>query len=147
MLHFVAVLVGAEPTLAIARILVVYLRRGPDDPQLSPWLEGRNHQHASVHRAQDALSADPARGWSLDELAGIACVSPRHLSRLFPLYAGMTVTEAIARARIGQARELLGQTRLDMESVAERSGFASARDMRRVWRRFFPTPPTKSRRS
>jgi hypothetical protein len=30
--------------------LVVYLRRSGADPQLSPWLEGRNHLHPVVHR-------------------------------------------------------------------------------------------------
>jgi transcriptional regulator GlxA family with amidase domain len=146
MLHLVAMWIGPAATLAIARTLVVYLRRGPDDPQLSPWLEGRNHLHPAVHRAQDAIAANPAGDWSLGELAHIAHTSPRHLSRLFTAHAGMTVTDAVSRARVALARDLLGQTRLDMERVAERAGFGSARQMRRVWQRFYATPPTEARR-
>ena len=32
-----------------------------------------------------------------------------------------------------RAQELLAQTRLDMERIAERSGFASSRQLRRAW--------------
>ena len=60
--------------------LVMYTRRGPNDPQLSPWLAHRNHMHPAVHRAQDAIARglrqDQARRWSLTELADVACVSP-----------------------------------------------------------------------
>ena len=51
--------------------------------QLLPRLEGRNHLHPVVHRARDAIAADPARDWSLDDLAHAAHASSRRLSRLF----------------------------------------------------------------
>jgi transcriptional regulator GlxA family with amidase domain len=63
--------------LAVARYLVVYMRRGGSDPQLSPWLEGRNHVHPVVHRVQDAIAADPRRPWSNTSLAKLAGTSPR----------------------------------------------------------------------
>ncbi|HZW72588.1 MAG TPA: DJ-1/PfpI family protein, partial [Caldimonas sp.] len=61
MLHVVAQTIDHACALAVARYLVVYLRRSGNDPQLSPWLEGRNHIHPSVHRVQDAIAADPAQ--------------------------------------------------------------------------------------
>jgi transcriptional regulator GlxA family with amidase domain len=57
----------------------------------------------------------------------------------------MGLPDYINRLRVSLARELLGQTRLDMERVAERSGFASARQLRRAWRRTYPTPPHAAR--
>lgn len=145
MLHLASRLCGAAIALAIARHLVVYLRRSGADPQLSPWLEGRNHIHPAVHRAQDAVAADPSRAWTLAALAAIAGTSPRHLSRLFNEYADMSLPDYINRLRVSLARELLGHTRLDMERVAERSGFASARQLRRAWSRSYATPPHISR--
>ena len=145
MLHLASRLCGAATALAIARHLVVYLRRSGADPQLSPWLEGRNHIHPAVHRAQDAVAADPSRAWTLAALAAIAGTSPRHLSRLFNEYADMSLPDYINRLRVSLARELLGHTRLDMERVAERSGFASARQLRRAWSRSYTTPPHISR--
>lgn len=145
MLHRVADLVGAEVAQAIARHLVVYLRRTGTDPQLSPWLEGRNHIHRAVHRVQDAIAAEPSRAWTLAALARVAGASPRHLSRLFNEHAGMSVPDYVNRLRVALARELLSHTRLDMERVAERSGFASARQLRRAWRRSCTTPPHAAR--
>ncbi|PVM72023.1 GlxA family transcriptional regulator [Caulobacter radicis] len=145
MLHLVARLRGPALAVSIARQMVVYLRRGPADPQLSPWLEGRNHVHPAVHRVQDAIAADPARDWSLEALADLAAASPRHLSRLFNAHAGMNLTDYVNRLRLALASEMLSATRLDMESVAERAGFASTRQLRRVWRRHHPTPPKAAR--
>lgn len=145
MLHLVAEWAGPATAVAVARTLVVYMRRGPDDPQLSPWLEGRSHLHPAVHRAQDAIAADPSRDWSPSSLGRLAGASSRNLARLFRVHAGMTVTEAVNRARIALARNLIAQSDLGLEHVAERAGFASARHMRRVWSQFHTAAPSSLR--
>jgi transcriptional regulator GlxA family with amidase domain len=116
------------------------------EPQLSPWLEGRNHIHAAIHRVQDAITADPARDWSLSVLADIAISSPRHLSRLFNDQAGMSIPDYLNRLRVALAQQLLSETRLDIERVAERVGYSSSRQLRRAWGRFNATPPSAYRR-
>ncbi|MFG1279977.1 GlxA family transcriptional regulator [Xanthobacter autotrophicus] len=145
MLYIVAREAGHAAALAVARYLVVYLRRGGADPQLSPWLEGRNHIHPAIHRAQDAVAADPARDWSVEALARIAVTSPRNLSRLFNDHAGMSVTDYVNRMRVALARELVIGSRLDLEHVAERAGFASTRQFRRAWSRLHDGPPSRMR--
>ena len=145
MLHLVSLWVGPATALAAASTLVVYMRRGASDPQLSPWLEGRSHLHPVVHRAQNAIAADPARDWSLTELGRVSGASPRNLSRLFMSHAGMTITDAVNRGRIALARDLVGRTSLGMERVAEQAGFSSARHMRRVWLQFHAVAPSRLR--
>ena len=147
MLQLVAQLIDHACAAAVARYLVVYLRRSGGDPQLSPWLEGRNHLHPSIHRIQDAITSDPVKPWTLSSLARIAGASSRHLSRLFHEHTGMSITEYKNRLRVALAHELLSQTRLDMEIVAERSGFGSTRQLRRAWKRFHPTAPREARQS
>ena len=145
MLHLVGKLIGQVNAVAIARYLVVYLRRSGGDPQLSPWLEGRNHMHPAVHRVQDVMAADPSKSWSLSKLAHLVGLSNRHLSRLFHEHAGMGYMDYNNRLRVCLARELLSQTRLDMERVAERVGFSSSRQLRRAWRRLHETAPRQAR--
>ncbi|MEO8318106.1 MAG: helix-turn-helix domain-containing protein [Bradyrhizobium sp.] len=145
MLHLVSRLIDTACAVRIARALVIYLRRAGADPQLSPWLEGRNHLHSAVHRVQDAIAAEPARDWKLEDAAAIAQMSPRHLSRLFNEQAGMSLADYTNRVRIALAGELLKQTRLDIERVAERTGFASPRQFRRAWGRYHPLPPSQVR--
>ena len=147
MLHLVAKRVDPACAVSVARHLVVYMRRAGSDPQLSPWLDGRNHMHPTIHRVQDAIAADPASAWSLRSLGALAHASPRHLSRLFNDSAGMSVTDYVNRLRVALARELLEQTRLDMEAVAERCGFGSTRQLRRAWGRVHALPPREARGS
>ena len=145
LLHLVGQRCGAAVATAIARHLVVYLRRSGADPQLSPWLEGRNHIHPVVHRAQDAIAAHPTQGWTLASVARLAGASPRHLSRLFNEHAGMSLPDYVNRLRVALAHELLAHTRLDMEHVAERSGFGSTRQLRRAWSRTHASSPRDAR--
>ena len=147
MLNVVSSLTGHACALAIARHLVLYLRREGADPQISPWLTGRNHLHPAVHRVQDAIIANPAEKWTLTRLAKIANTSSRHLSRLFNEHAGMNVTTYINSLRVALAHQLLSSSRLGLERVAERTGFASSRQLRRAWRRSYDTPPVAIRSS
>jgi transcriptional regulator GlxA family with amidase domain len=147
MLHIVSQLTDQSCAVAIARYLVVYLRRSGADPQLSPWLEGRNHIHPAVHRVQDAIAGDLTKCWTLSRLARIAGAGNRHLSRLFKENVGMSIKDYCNRLRVALAKELLSQTSLDMERVAEQAGFASSRQLRRAWRRVYATPPRQARNS
>lgn len=137
---------GPELAARVARRLVMYQRRSPQDPQMSPWLAHRNHMHPAVHRAQDTIAHDPAHPWTLVELARAACVSPRHLSRLFLAHARIGAMVYVQQLRIARAKQML-TTMPDwsIERVADHCGFASARDFRRVWRRFEPGTPMQGR--
>lgn len=145
MLHLVAELAGPQLACSVARDMVVYMRRGGADPQLSPWIAGRNHLHPGLHRVQDAITAAPCDDWSVSRMASLACTSSRHLARLFHEHAGMNPLDYLHRLRVSVARELLAQSTLDMEAIAERAGFGSARHLRRIWSKYEATPPSESR--
>ena len=81
MLFRISKLCGPAVAAMVAQTLVVALRRGPQDPELSPFLAWRQHLHAAIHRVQDAVSQDPAADWTLQAMAALAATSPRHLSR------------------------------------------------------------------
>jgi transcriptional regulator GlxA family with amidase domain len=147
MLALIAEIAGPKCAVAIARHMVVYARRTGADPQISPWLEGRNHLHPGLHRVQDAIAADPARAWTADELAAVAQTSARHLTRLFQSYAAMSPLDYVHLLRIALARELLTNSTLDLERVAARAGFGSSRQLRRIWNKYNALPPSQSRQT
>ncbi|MDZ7891194.1 MAG: helix-turn-helix domain-containing protein [Rhodoferax sp.] len=144
-LYLIELEAGAELAARVARRLVMYQRRGTHDPQVSPWLAHRNHMHPAVHRAQDAVAREPQRDWTLADLADVACVSPRHLTRLFAQHAGISVVVYQQQLRIARAKQLLAQHGWPVERVAEACGFASARDLRRVWRKYESGTPVNAR--
>jgi transcriptional regulator GlxA family with amidase domain len=145
MLHLVHQCTDQSCAIAVARYLVVYLRRSGADPQLSPWLEGRNHLHPAVHRVQDTIAGDLTKSWTLRRLAKVAGASNRHLSRLFHEHVGVSIAEYSNRLRVAFAQELLRETNLDMEHVAEQAGFSSPRQLRRAWQKVHKTPPREAR--
>jgi transcriptional regulator GlxA family with amidase domain len=146
MLYVLNQAAGRDCAIAVARYMIVYLRRNGSESQFSPWLEGRNHIHPAVHRVQDIIATDISKSWRLADLAKLAGASSRHLARLFQEHAGMTVLDYETRLRVAHARQLLQETRLNMDRVAEQSGFNSVRQLHRAWRKHFDSPPSVARR-
>lgn len=144
-LHLIGEQVNARVAADIARDLVVYMRRAGTDSALSPWVMFRNHLHPAVHRVQDAVSRDPTASWRLADLSDVACTSTRNLSRLFAEHAGCSPLEYVHLIRFALAKELVMQTRLDLERVAKRAGFHSAQHLRRVWSHWEAQPPSAFR--
>lgn len=130
-LHLVARVCGPALAAAVSRDMVVYLRRGPDDPQLSPLLAWRNHLHPAVHRVQDAMCERPGHAWSAEALAAVAHVTPRHLSRLFREQAGISPREYVEQVRCALADEARSRG-ASVQAASELAGFTSPRQWRRA---------------
>ena len=133
MLHRVSAVCGAVVAAKVAQALVVALRRGPSDPELSPFLNHRNHLQPAIHRVQDAVSQSPQADWSVERMASIACTSARHLSRLFQTHAGLAPLQYLQGIRLDVAEAALrsGHT---VGQAAELAGFASDLQLRRTWK-------------
>ncbi len=144
-LHVIGTQQGPRVAAEVARDLVVYLRRSGTDPALSPWVQHRNHLHPAVHRVQDAVARKPAASWTSSELSAVACTSPRNLARLFAEHAHCSPLDYVQLIRFAFAKELVTQSKLDLERVAVRAGFRSAQQLRRVWARWEPRTPSAFR--
>ncbi|MED5622226.1 GlxA family transcriptional regulator [Ideonella sp. BN130291] len=142
-LHLVARTCGNALAAGVARDMVVYLRRGPDDPELSPLLAWRNHLHPAVHRVQDAVCERPGRAWSAHALAQVAHVTPRHLGRLFREQAGISPREYVERIRTALAQQALQQG-ATVQKASDLAGFSSTRQWRRARSRRTPGSPLSS---
>ncbi|MCX7175201.1 MAG: helix-turn-helix domain-containing protein [Proteobacteria bacterium] len=139
----------ANPLVAreVAKFLVIYMRRSGADPQLSPWLVHRNHIHPRIHEVQDMIIRDPCAEWTVAELAERIHTSPRNLTRLFKAHAGIPPLTYLRKVRTAGAKELMTNSNLSMERVAEMAGFTSTEQMRRAWRKFEQTHPAERRRT
>jgi len=144
-LHVVGNQLGPRVAADVARDLVVYLRRSGSDPALSPWVQHRNHLHPAVHRVQDAVTRRPAASWTSSELSAVACTSPRNLARLFADHAHCSPLDYVQLIRFAFAKELVTQSKLDLERIAVRAGFRSAQQLRRVWARWELRTPSEFR--
>ncbi|MEU3558572.1 DJ-1/PfpI family protein [Kitasatospora sp. NPDC006786] len=136
---------GPELAARVARELVLYLRRDGDATQISPFLLHRDHVQPAVHRVQDHLAQHLDAAFTLRELAGLAGLSPRGLTRAFTAVTGITPFAYQRQLRLERARSLLSGTDLTVEAVAARCGFRDARQLRRVVADAFGAPPSRLR--
>lgn len=134
-LHLVAQECGAAMAARVAQTMVVALRRGPQDPELSPFLAYRNHIHPVLHRVQDAVSGEPQRDWTVPSMAQAGHTSARHLTRLFVDHAGIAPLQYLRRIRLSVAEAALASGR-NVTQAAEVAGFSSDTQLRRTWHQF-----------
>ena len=134
-LHLIAQECGAALASQAAQTMVVALRRGPQDPELSPFLAFRNHMHPALHKVQDAVTTEPQREWTVPRMADVGHTSPRHLTRLFLDHAGTAPLQYLRRIRLAVAQAALESGR-NVTQAAEMAGFSSDTQLRRAWRQF-----------
>ena len=144
-LHVIGRQLGARVVAGVARRMIVYRCRAGIDPVLSPWEMHRHHLHPAVRRVQDAVTRDPTARWTAADLSAAACTSARTLSRVFREHTGCSPLHYVQQVRLTVAKRLVTQSRLDLKSVAMRSGFHSAQHLNRVWSRWEERPPSAFR--
>jgi transcriptional regulator GlxA family with amidase domain len=136
------------PVLAssVARELVVYMRRDGSHAQESVYLDYQTHMNPGVHVVQQHLVAHPESCDKLADLARMAGMSERTLTRAFRRATGLSVHAYRERLRLERAHDLLQSPTMTMEAIASACGYADARQLRRIWGARRGTPP-RGRRS
>jgi transcriptional regulator GlxA family with amidase domain len=132
---------GAQFAAAVARQMVVYVRRDGTAAQQSIYVQHRDHLEPGVHAVQDWLVDHAAEPHDLDDLAEIAGISRRHLTRVFRRATGIGVKEYTTKLRLERAQLFLRDPSLSVDAVAEQCGFADGRQLRRLWKTAFGTTP------
>jgi AraC-like DNA-binding protein len=80
------------------------------------------------------------------QVAKVAGFAPNYFSRLFKQREKVTFEQYVARLRIERAKQLLSTTRLDVKTVAARSGFTSPQYLSRVLQRAAKVTPLEYRK-
>jgi transcriptional regulator GlxA family with amidase domain len=145
-LHLIAEECGEALAGSVAEDMVVYLRRSPRDPELSPFLAHRRHLHAVVHRVQDVIITRPERDWDMAALAAVGHATERHLLRLFVDHAGVSPLHYLRLIRLERARQAL-ERGASVTRAAESAGFRSGLQLRRAWSRHWGGSPRDASRA
>ena len=136
---------GPRVALAVARELVVFLKRSGGQKQYSEPLE---FQINSTDRFADLASwmVEHMRGdLSLAALAKRVCLSPRHFVRRFKQAFGGTPAAFVENLRLDEARRRLSERTQTIENVASSVGFQSDDVFRRAFQRRFGVKPSSYR--
>lgn len=103
------------------------------------WLAGLNDPH--VGRALTLLHAEPARPWTVEELAEQVGISRAALAKRFVGLVREAPMQYLAGWRMHLARRLLRESTLSLAEVAAHVGYDSEAAFNRAFTRVVGTPP------
>ncbi|XLS29743.1 GlxA family transcriptional regulator [Flavobacteriaceae bacterium M23B6Z8] len=133
---------GTKLALDVAKEVVIYFRRSTSDPQLSIFLQYRNHLDQRIHLAQDYLLNNLPETPSIEILAEKVCMSKRNLTRLFKKTLGITIGAYVEKLRVEKAVSLLSKGH-KVDFVANQLGLSSANQLRNILRKHRGVLPTE----
>lgn len=136
----------ASPGLseACARYLLLDQRRSQAPYMAVTFLAGQDPQ---IARAEAWARAHIARDFSMDELASAVGLAPRTFARRLASVCGLSPVKFAQRIRMEAAERLLETTRLSVDEVARRVGYAEPSTLRRLIRREARRSPAELRRA
>lgn len=137
---------GREVALAVARHLVVFLRRPGNQAQFSAQLAAQTAQREPLREVQQWISEHPDGDLSVESLATRARLSPRHFARAFRAETGTTPGRYVDRVRLEHARRLLEDTADGVEEISRASGYGTPEAMRRAFVKALGAAPAEYRR-
>ncbi|MEU9713546.1 GlxA family transcriptional regulator [Streptomyces sp. NPDC047967] len=130
---------------AVAREMVMFLRRPGGQSQFSVALWSKEPATDPVRAAVSAIHADPGARHGIVELAQNARLSPRHLQRRFTAELGMPPASYVERVRVEAAQRALAEGLDPVEAIARRCGFGTAETLRRTFHRHLGVAPSDYR--
>lgn len=126
---------GQPVALAVARELVVYLRRPGGQSQFSAGLQAQMSSSHVLRELMMWVMEHPKHDLSVAALADRVAMSERHFSRQFLSETGQTPARFVEAVRLEHAKNLLEQTSWPLTRVAQRAGFGSVDSLQRSLRR------------
>jgi transcriptional regulator GlxA family with amidase domain len=144
-LSFVEADCGPQVALAVARNLVLFMRRPGGQTQYSA---GLNVQASATPRLRQLIadiSADPTGNLIVPELAARAAMSERTFARIFHKETGISPAVFVETARVNRAKALLETSDWPLARVAERAGFGSVEGLHRAFNKRVGATPGEYR--
>jgi len=137
---------GSRAALAVARELVVYLKRSGGQEQYSEPLQFQTQSVSRLSELTTWMLSHLNDDLSVEALAAKACLCPRHFSRRFKIEFGTTPADFAERLRLDEARRRLSLVDNSVENVGTSVGFKSADAFRRAFERRLGVNPSDYRR-
>jgi transcriptional regulator GlxA family with amidase domain len=135
-----------DAALTIARHLVLFLRRPGNQSQFSATLATRAPARHGLREVQRYAVENLAADLTVETLAHLAHMSPRHFARSFRAEVGLTPARYVERLRLEAARRRLEESGEPVAEVALACGFGTAETMRRSFLRALGVGPAEYRR-
>jgi transcriptional regulator GlxA family with amidase domain len=136
---------GGKVALAVARDLVLFLRRPGSQSQFSRSLEAQKLTRKPLQELVVWMVENLNKDLSVENLATHAAMNRRNFTRVFASELGASPARYVEQLRIEAARRLLEESRQSVEEIAYACGFSSGELLRRAFLRSVRTTPSQYR--
>jgi transcriptional regulator GlxA family with amidase domain len=136
---------GHPVAMAVAKRLVLFLRRSGNQAQFSAALQRQEKEPSRLHDASAFVLEHVAEPLPVERIAARVGMSPRSLSRWSRAHLGESPAEMVRRLRLDEARRLLEETSLPLKDIASRTGLGDPSTMWRVFTRRLGVTPAAYR--
>jgi transcriptional regulator GlxA family with amidase domain len=136
---------GPELALAVARSLVLFVRRPGGQNQFSAGLKSQTASRPRIRQLQSWIQDHLDQDLTVPSLAGRAFMSERNFSRVFAREVGATPASYVESMRLERARLLLETTDQQLEQIAQACGFGTVETLRRTFARRLNSSPSDYR--
>jgi transcriptional regulator GlxA family with amidase domain len=126
---------GRDVALATARRLVMFVQRPGGQSQFSVQLDSQASGRDPIREVQTYIAEHPDADLSVEHLARLAAMSPRHFARVFREELDATPAVYVERARVEVGQRLLETTGIAIDDVAKAAGFGTTETFRRAFAR------------
>ncbi|HMM91744.1 GlxA family transcriptional regulator [Bradyrhizobium sp.] len=132
MLAIVGRFAGPGLAQACANYLLLEERRSQAPFMAISYLAGQDER---IGKAERWVRDNIARDFAIEELAAAVALAPRTFARRMAATCGVSPIQFVQRIRLETARFLLETTRLPVDEIARRVGYAEPSTLRRLIRR------------
>lgn len=132
---------GREAALAVARMLVLYLKRPGGQSQFSAVLQAQAVEGKRLAPLLTWLADNYHRPITVEQLAARAAMTPRTFARVFLTEVGLPPGQYLERIRMEHAVRLLETTGISLDAAARECGFTGCEQLRRAFLRCLGITP------
>ena len=136
---------GRETALAVARMLVLFLKRPGGQSQFSTMLQAQTAEKKRLSALIGWLAENYRAPLTVEDMASRAAMSPRTFARVFLAETGATPAHYLESIRMEHAVRLLETTGITLEAAARECGFTGCEQLRRAFLRYLGITPREYR--
>jgi transcriptional regulator GlxA family with amidase domain len=136
---------GRPLAMAVARRLMLYLRRSSHEPQVSPALRRQEREPPRLFDVSQFVLDHLDERLSVERIAAGVGMSARTLRRRCREHLDESPGQLVRRIRLDEARRLLEDTALPLKDISERAGLGDASTMWRAFTRRLGVTPARYR--
>lgn len=136
---------GRQAALAVARMLVMFLKRPGGQSQFSSRLQAQAVEGSRLSPLLSWLAENYRQPLNVEKMASLAAMSKRTFCRVFAAETGVTPANFLEKIRLEHAASLLEASGISLDAAARECGFSGCEQLRRAFQRHRGITPQEYR--